>query len=64
MEENCQMLLSSHREPVANFLSAHYKARLMLVVEVYGVLIVFQVFLHMPSHLIITTLRGGNKGQM
>lgn len=44
------MLLSCHREPVANFLSAHYKARLMLVVEIYGVLIVFQVFLHMPSH--------------
>ena len=51
------LLLSSSRELVIKHLSAHHWAQLMLIVESYGMLLIFQVFLQIPSHLIITILK-------
>lgn len=51
-------------EPVVKHLPTLHWAQLMLIVEIDEVLVLFQVFLHMPSHLVITTLKGGNNKQM
>lgn len=55
---------SSPSEPVIKHLPAHHWPQLMLAVEMYGMPIVFQVFSHMPSHLIIATWKVKHRRQM